>query len=55
MSTRFSLLASSSPHLAPVGSTAPTVRMNWDTLYSCRIVKVSDDHTFEILLPKGEC
>ncbi|MDX2417684.1 MAG: DUF1254 domain-containing protein [Xanthomonadales bacterium] len=40
--------------LAPVGPSAPTVRMNWDTLYSCRIVKVSDDHTFEIQLPKTD-
>jgi len=40
--------------LAPVGSAAPTVRMNWDTLYSCRIVKVSDDHTFEVILPKTD-
>jgi hypothetical protein len=40
--------------LAPVGSAAPTVRMNWDTLYSCRIVKVSDDHTFEVFLPKTD-
>ena len=40
--------------LAPVGSAAPTVRMNWDTLYSCRIVKVSDDHTFEVILPKSD-
>jgi hypothetical protein len=40
--------------LAPVGSAAPTVRMNWDTLYSCRIVKVSDDHTFEVTLPETD-
>ena len=40
--------------LAPVGPSAPTVRMNWDTLYSCRIVKVSDDHTFEVTLPKTD-
>lgn len=40
--------------LAPVGPSAPTVRMNWDTLYSCRIVKVSDDHTFEVFLPKTD-
>ncbi len=40
--------------LAPVGPAAPTVRMNWDTLYSNRIVKVSDDHTFEITLPETD-
>lgn len=39
---------------APVGPEAPTVRMNWDTLYSNRIVKVSDDHTFTIELPESE-
>jgi hypothetical protein len=39
---------------APTGDKAPTVRMNWDTLYSCRIVKVSDDKTFTVHLPEGE-
>ena len=40
--------------LSPVGPSAPTVRMNWDTLYSNRIVKVSDDGTFAILLPETD-
>ncbi len=39
---------------APAGPEAPTVRMNWDTLYSNRIVKVADDHTFTIELPESE-
>jgi len=38
----------------PAGPEAPTVRMNWDTLYSNRIVKVADDHTFTIELPESE-
>lgn len=40
--------------VAPVGKDAPTVRMNWDTLYSNRIVKVSDDKTFVISLPETD-
>lgn len=40
--------------VSPVGPEAPTVRMNWDTLYSTRIVKVADDHTFTIFLPESE-
>ena len=40
--------------VSPTGPSAPTVRMNWDTLYSCRIVKVSDDHAFEIELPETD-
>ena len=40
--------------VSPVGPEAPTVRMNWDTLYSNRIVKVSDDHTFIINIPESE-
>ena len=39
--------------VAPTGP-APTVRMNWDTLYSIRIVKVADDHTFTVHLPESE-
>ena len=37
--------------VSPTGHGAPTVRMNWDTLYSNRIVKVADDNTFSISLP----
>ncbi|MBW2541626.1 MAG: hypothetical protein JRF15_05985 [Deltaproteobacteria bacterium] len=40
--------------VAPVGPDAPTVRMNWDTLYSNRIVKVADDHIFTIKLPESD-
>ena len=40
--------------VAPTGPGAPTVRMNWDTLYSVRIVKVSDDHTFTVHLPESD-
>jgi len=40
-------------NLAPTGP-APTVRMNWDTLYSGRIVKVTDDHTFTVHLPESD-
>ena len=40
--------------ISPVGPEAPTVRMNWDTLYSNRIVKVADDHTFTVTLPESE-
>jgi len=40
--------------VAPVGPDAPTVRMNWDTLYSNRIVKVADDRTFTIKLPESD-
>ena len=40
--------------LAPIGPEAPTVRMNWDTLYSIRIVKVSDDRIFTVHLPESE-
>lgn len=40
--------------ISPVGKKAPTVRMNWDTLYSNRIVKVSDDKTFTISLPETD-
>lgn len=39
---------------APAGREAPTVRMNWDTLYSARIVKVADDHKFTITLPESD-
>jgi len=38
----------------PTGPKAPTVRMNWDTLYSNRIVTVSDDHEFTIRLPDAD-
>lgn len=37
--------------VSPVGPNAPTVRMNWDTLYSLQIVKVADDRTFTVKLP----
>jgi hypothetical protein len=40
--------------VAPTGSGAPTVRMNWDTLYSVRIVKVADDKTFTVHLPDSD-
>ncbi len=40
--------------VAPTGPLAPTVRMNWDTLYSMRIVKVADDRTFTIHLPETD-
>ncbi|MEX0284833.1 MAG: hypothetical protein AB3N23_09495 [Paracoccaceae bacterium] len=40
--------------VTPVGPEAPTVRMNWDTLYSIRIVKVSDDREFQISLPSSD-
>lgn len=40
--------------VSPTGPEAPTVRMNWDTLYSVRIVKVSDDGTFTIHLPASD-
>lgn len=40
--------------VSPTGPKAPTVRMNWDTLYSIRIVKVADDHTFTVHLPESE-
>ena len=40
--------------VAPIGSEAPTVRMNWDTLYSVRIVKVTDDKTFTVHLPESD-
>ncbi|MEM7463101.1 MAG: hypothetical protein AAF362_10515 [Pseudomonadota bacterium] len=40
--------------VSPVGSEAPTVRMNWDTLYSIRIVKVTDDGKFSIILPETD-
>lgn len=40
--------------VSPTGSGAPTVRMNWDTLYSVRIVKVADDHTFTVHLPQSD-
>ena len=39
--------------VAPTGP-APTVRMNWDTLYSVRIVKVADDKTFTVHLPESD-
>ena len=39
--------------VAPTGP-APTVRMNWDTLYSIRIVKVADDKTFTVHLPESD-
>lgn len=38
----------------PTGNTAPTVRMNWDTLYSNRVVTVKDDHKFTITMPKTD-
>ncbi|WP_145295316.1 DUF1254 domain-containing protein [Crateriforma conspicua] len=41
-------------NVAPTGPKAPTVRMNWDTLYSVRIVRVPDTKTFSIHLPKSE-
>lgn len=40
--------------VSPTGPKAPTVRMNWDTLYSVRIVKVSDDKTFKVHLPSSD-
>jgi hypothetical protein len=40
--------------VSPTGHSAPTVRMNWDTLYSIRIVKVSDDKTFTVHLPESD-
>ena len=40
--------------VAPTGHHAPTVRMNWDTLYSVRIVRVADDKSFTIHLPDEE-
>jgi len=40
--------------VSPTGPEAPTVRMNWDTLYSVRIVKVSDDKTFTVHLPESD-
>lgn len=40
--------------VTPVGPEAPTVRMNWDTLYSIRIVDVSDDGEFAITLPASD-
>ena len=40
--------------VSPTGSKAPTVRMNWDTLYSVRIVKVADDKPFVVHLPKSD-
>ena len=40
--------------VSPTGPGAPTVRMNWDTLYSVRIVKVADDHTFTVRLPDSD-
>ena len=38
--------------VSPTGPEAPTVRMNWDTLYSVRIVNVADDHTFTVHLAR---
>jgi hypothetical protein len=40
--------------VSPTGPEAPTVRMNWDTLYSVRIVKVADDKSFRVHLPESE-
>lgn len=40
--------------VTPVGPEAPTVRMNWDTLYSVQIVNVADDKTFVISLPESD-
>ena len=40
--------------VAPTGPDAPTVRMNWDTLYSMQIVKVADDGTFKVHLPETD-
>lgn len=40
--------------VTPVGPEAPTVRMNWDTLYSVQIVNVSDDGKFTISLPESD-
>lgn len=36
---------------APAGPDAPTVRMNWDTLYSARIINVADDRAFTVTMP----
>ena len=40
--------------VTPTGPEAPTVRMNWDTLYSNRVVTVSDDHEFSVTLPESD-
>jgi len=40
--------------VTPVGPEAPTVRMNWDTLYSVQIVNVADDGKFMIALPESD-
>lgn len=40
--------------VTPVGPEAPTVRMNWDTLYSIQIVDVSDDRQFTVTLPNSD-
>jgi hypothetical protein len=38
----------------PTGPGAPTVRMNWDTLYSNWVITVSDDHEFSVTLPESD-
>lgn len=38
----------------PTGPEAPTVRMNWDTLYSNRVVTVADDREFSVTLPETD-
>ena len=40
--------------MSPTGPDAPTVRIDWDTLYSMRIVKVADDRTFTVHLPETD-
>ena len=40
--------------VSPVGPEAPTVRMNWDTLYSLQILKVADDRAFTVKLPETD-
>lgn len=40
--------------VSPVGAEAPTVRMNWDTLYSIQIINVSDDGAFSVTLPESD-
>ena len=40
--------------VSPVGAEAPTVRMNWDTLYSIQIIDVSDDHEFAVNIPDSD-
>jgi len=40
--------------VSPVGAEAPTVRMNWDTLYSIQIIDVSDDQEFTVTIPESD-